>query len=157
MSAALNLVADLSHRRIQVYWGGESLRLRGDLGRLTAEHRQELRRHRQDLEAMAKWQSLQDGSEAKYRNACARFYPFCRLELEDAPAVRTAAGEARIAQVMPDHLRVVMEADMREWRSQCVETGKRLPYPAPMRRMEFSQVSPPVAAPDHHQTEMEMR
>ena len=144
---ALTIVNELAHHGIQVYWGGESLRLRGDLHRLREEHKQALRDSKEDLEALVKWQSLQGTAEAAYGGLCSRFYPFMALNLEDCIPLRSTIGEVRIAQVMPDFLRVVKEDDMKEWERESAVKGKRLPYPTPMIRLEFHQVSPPVDAP----------
>jgi hypothetical protein len=143
MTAVLDLVSDLAHHGIQIYWGKKSLRLRGDLARLMPEHRQSLREQRKELETLARWQALQDESEARFGHPGAAFYPFCRLKLDRAPVVRTAEGPARVAQVLPNSVRVVLEDNREAWLTR----GDKA-EPLLMTELQFDQVWPPATPPE---------
>ena len=143
MTAALNLVVDLAHHGIELYWGKESLRLRGDLGRLMPEHRQALREQREDLEVLARWQAIQAESVQRFGHPGAAFYPFCRLKLGRSPVVRTTEGPARVAQVLLNSLRVVLEDHREAW----LERGDRT-VPLLMTELRFDQVYPPATPPE---------
>lgn len=144
---ALSLISDLKRQGVQFRWGAAGVSVSGDLGRLTPDYKRAIAEREKEFTAQIKWQTLQDEAETTYGGDCSRFYPFIALNLEDCIPLRSTIGEVRIAQVMPDFLRVVRECDMKEWERECAVKGKRLPYPTPMIRMEFHQVSPPVDEP----------
>lgn len=148
MIAALNLVHDLRRQGVTFHWRPKKgLFARGELGRLTLDYREALAKHRPELEVLAQWETLQDESEARFGGPEARLYPFLRLDMKNAPYVRTERGEAKVVRAMPTGADVVFRSELDRWDQACLDAEKILPCPS-MTRLGIEQVYPPRTPPE---------
>lgn len=140
---ALTLVKDLSTQGVKFRWTARGMAVTGDVGRLTLDYRHALKANLAEVEALVKWQALQDESVRRFGHPGAALYPFCRLTDEQAPIVRTTEGPARVSQVLPESVRVVLETDREKWLEAADKTK-----PLRMVELQFDQVFPPATPPE---------
>ena len=145
---ALTLVNDLSRQGVRFGWGSRGMTLTGDLGRLSLDYKHALKENLPAVESLVQWQALQAESVRRFGHQGAALYPFCSLKRELAPVVRTTMGEARVEQVLPNSVRVVLESDFEEWNRQQAEgAGEGALSYLPMVELRFDQVFPPTTPP----------
>lgn len=146
MMDALTLVNDLSRQGVRFGCGSQGMTLTGDLARLAPDYKQALRSNLPAVETLVRWKTLQDEAEARFGCPEARLYPFLRLDILNAPIVRTTLGKARLVRVVVNGCDVVLESDLSEWRQDCAVAEKTLPLPA-MVRLELDGIHPPTTSP----------
>lgn len=145
---ALRLVRELQGHGVRLKWGAKGLIVAGDFGKLTPDRRSAIRENRAAVETLVQWQTLQAESVRRFGHPGAALYPFCCLKRELAPVVRTTMGEARVEQILPNSVRVVLESDLEEWNRQQAEgAGEGALSYLPMVELRFDQVFPPTTPP----------
>lgn len=153
MSAgAVALIKELESQGFHFKWGARGPSLAGDLGKLTPERLEALRPHARELKALTLWRRLQDLSESKYGQPCARLYPFLAdppQEFWKAPVVRTPLGLAHLVQVLPAFCRIAKASEVRTWRKALREQGKLL-FEGVAHSVGIDEVWPPAAPPAEH-------
>lgn len=144
--STLDLVEDLKRQGVRFQWTGSGIRAHGNLERLNSDYKHAIASELEEFTALVKWHTLQDECEEQFGHQGARFYPFFRIQMTDSLLLRTTKGPARLAQIMPDHLRVVMEGGQDDCQAKCT-WGKGSLSHARTVRMEFDEVFPPADPP----------